>query len=248
LAFYELAREIKRRVKRQGLWGFGLFLAVDIARRLLEHRILSWANEKLDSNIDPVLKTAAIALKFIVEHPILFMTWAVLLACIAIIAGSFVTVSRKARGTGKDRWPELEIGKSAAAEGLLVWLQNNSDEHIAECTLFLVGLDQFSKQTREFKLPGIFNGVWLIKPQPLSPSARSESGYLVKLPNVERQFLETPDATDQRPAVFTRAYGTWRARINVITSLTTNSRQEELFFQWTAGAMPVFIHDPGKTS
>jgi hypothetical protein len=181
---------IRDKARKLGPFGLIAFLIQTICLELSKDRLASWANKKLDENVAPLLP---ILVKFMAQHPVKSSFCTLGVCCAAIVLWAFISPPPIHNG-----WPDLAIGTKKVADGLVVWLENRTTGAMAECTLFLAGLDLFSVDARDFVSKGSFSGVWLIKPQRLRPRSRSKFGYLVELPNATRHFLATPDASDQR--------------------------------------------------
>ena len=144
----------------------------------------------------------------------------------------------------KRRWPDLLLRMGMTNNGLLLWVENQTDHPIKDCALFLVQLQRYSEHMQNFT-PQAVGSIWLMKPQTLSPGAESPPGYLAEIPHVDRGFLTTHDATGKNPSVSVRGEGIWRARINVLVSDKLYA-QEKVFFKWKNGSMPEYIRDPSN--
>jgi len=140
------------------------------------------------------------------------------------------------------RWPDLLLRTGMTDDGLLVWLENQTDHAIKDCSLFLAQIHRYSEQTRSFS-SRMLSGVTLIRTQTLSAHDTSSVGYFIRLPDTRRKFLTTPDAMNERPEVVINEAGIWKATINVIVGDELHA-EEHLCFKWQHGSMPEYTRQP----
>jgi hypothetical protein len=117
-----------------------------------------------------------------------------------------------------------------------VWLQNETLEPIARCSITLTNLQEYSEKRREFRR-NPFKPIPLIHPHTvLAGGSTREAAALAHFRNTNKRELDMAGS-----ASFTSAI-TLMAEIMIETE--TGSRVEVRFIKWTPGEDPEFVDDP----
>jgi hypothetical protein len=228
-------------------WFLSGKLALYLIRGSFEERLFSWANRAIDQRASAMTRLIAEAVKWSIEHPILLFfyllgSYCIVVVFVAVVPLAWRRAERIRRGVSVHPAIELCTG-STRNGGLVVWLQNNSGNTVAACSLALTMLECMRPSQKVFTKPGLFSTLHLIRPQDIQGKNPTEVAPFVTVVGDDKNQARIEDCFGKKkPEVLLQA-GTWRAKF-YIGQNDGQGRNEFRCFRWKPGTDPEFVPDP----